>query len=182
MKIGPGRGAPVASPQRRRRTCGFSLFELAVAAVVFSLVVGILLQRLAFYQDEAERAGVQLQLANMRTALHHKALQAALHSNPESMAALSGANPVAWLERAPVNYRGEIDDEKVSELMPGNWYFDRARRNLVYVFTSKKSFPVDSYERRYFKVEFAGLPTNNAKPDGSHGQYGGVALIQVDGK
>jgi general secretion pathway protein G len=181
MENGPGRRTSVASPQRRR-TSGFSLFELAVAAIVLSLVVGILLQRLAYYQDEAERTGVQLQLANMRSALHHKALQAALHSNPESMAALSGANPVAWLEREPVNYRGEIDDGRVSELIPGNWYFDRARRNLVYVSTSKKSFPADSYERRYFKVEFAGLPTINAKPDGSHGQYGGVALIQVDGK
>jgi general secretion pathway protein G len=182
MKNGPGRRATVASPQRRRRTCGFSLFELAVAAAVFSLVVGILLHRLAYYQDEAERTGVQLQLANMRTALHYKALQAALHSSPEAMAALSGANPVAWLEREPVNYRGEIDDGSESELIPGNWYFDRVRRNLVYVFTSKKSFPVDSYERRYFKVEFAGLPTNNAKPDGTHGQYGSVALIQVDAK
>jgi general secretion pathway protein G len=182
MKIGPGRGASVASPQRRRRTCGFSLFELAVAAAVLALVAGILLQRLVYYQDEAERTGVQLQLANMRTALHYKALQAALHGSPESMAALSGANPVAWLERAPVNYRGEIDDGRVSELIPGNWYFDRARRNLVYVFSSKKSFPVDSYERRYFKVEFAGLPTINAKPDGTHGQYGGIALIQVNGR
>jgi hypothetical protein len=181
MKNGAVHRTPVVSVQRRHAP-GFSLFKLAVGAAVFSVIVGILLYSVTYCQDEAEHASMQLQLVNMRTALHSKALQAALLSNSEAMAALAGANPVAWLERAPANYRGEIDGGGEQILTPGNWYFDRTRRKLVYVFTSKKSFPVDAFDRRYFKVEFAGLPTNNAKPDGAPSQYGGVALIQVDGK
>lgn len=170
----------VASPQRRREH-GFSLFELAVVAIIFSVLATVLLQRLAFYQDEAERAGAQQLVANMRSALYGKALEATVKEKRAELAALEGINPISLLKHAPENYKGEIDALIANDLEPGNWYFVRNGRMLVYVFRGKKSFPGDVNERWYFRVEFSRLPTKNAKPDGAHDQNGSVALIQVDG-
>jgi type II secretory pathway pseudopilin PulG len=169
----------VAFPQRRGG-CGFTLFEFAVVAVVFSVLVGVLLQRLAFYQGEAERAGAQLLVTNMQSALRSKAYEAAMRGKPADLAALVGTNPINWLSRPPENYGGEIDTSTAKSLAPGYWYFDRGQRILIYVFSGKKSFPGDAYERWCFRVKFTGLPTINAKPDGTQSQEGSVALIQVD--
>ncbi|MYN07901.1 type II secretion system protein [Pseudoduganella aquatica] len=170
----------VVSPQRRRGQ-GFSLLELAVVAIIFSVLAAVLLQRLAFYQDEAERAGAQLLVANMRSALYSKALEAAVQQDRARLAQLVSANPIRLLEREPENYKGEIDGLSANKLEPGFWYFNRDKRILVYVFRGKKSFPQDLIDRWYFKVEFSRLPTKDAKPDGTHDQNGSVALIQVDG-
>lgn len=170
----------VVSPQRWRER-GFSLLELAIVAVIFSVLVAVLMQRLAFYQDEAERSGAQLMVANMRSALYGKALEATVKQEQQRLAQLAGINPVSLLARKPENYRGEVDTLTASSFEPGYWYFVRDRRILVYVFRGKKSFPEDSNERWFFKVEFSRLPTKNAKPDGTQSQEGSVALIQVDG-
>lgn len=160
---------------------GFSLLELGVVAIIFGVLAAVLLQRLAFYQDEAERAGAQLLVANMRSALYGKVLEATVQQDSAQLAGLAGVNPVGLLERVPENYKGELDALAANHLEPGYWYFIRDSRMLVYVFTGKKSFPADSNLRWYFKVEFSRLPTKNAKPDGAHDQNGSVALIQVDG-
>jgi hypothetical protein len=65
-------------------------------------------------------------------------------------------------------------------LAPGAWYFDVSNRKLVYVFSSKKSFLGDAFERWYFKVEFNRLPTNNAKQVEPSQAEPGVTLVQVD--
>ncbi|KQV87832.1 hypothetical protein ASD15_27660 [Massilia sp. Root351] len=170
----------VASPQRLHAR-GFSLLELGVVAIIFSVLAAVLLQRLAFYQDQAERAGAQLLVANMRSALYGKVLEAAVQQDNAQLARLAGMNPVGLLKRLPENYKGELDALTANRLEPGYWYFIRDKRMLVYVFSGEKSFPMDSNLRWYFKVEFSRLPTKNAKPDGAHDQNGSVALIQVDG-
>ena len=178
-----GKHAPrllaVAFPQRCSAG-GFTLFEFAVVAIIFSVLMGVLLQRLAFYQEEAERAGARLLVSNMQSALRSRAYEAAMRGTPADLAALVGANPIAWLDRKPANYGGEIANSTGKSLAPGYWYFDRERRLLVYVFSREKSFPGDSYERWFFRVKFTRLPTTNAKPDGTQSQEGSVALIQVD--
>jgi type II secretory pathway pseudopilin PulG len=168
--------------QQRRRQFAFTLVELAIVALIISLLAGVLLQRLAYYQEEAARAGSELLLANMRSALHSKALSAAMRGSVAELAELDGANPINFLERLPDNYDGEIDGLAAKEVPPGRWYFDRGQRKLVYVSRGKKSFLGDSIERQYFRVEFIRLPTKNAKPHGAPDQDGSVALIQVDAR
>ncbi|KQX01144.1 hypothetical protein ASC94_00360 [Massilia sp. Root418] len=170
----------VVSPQRRR-VGGFSLLELGVVAIIFSVLAAVLLQRLAFYQDEAERAGAQLLVANMRSALYGKALEATVQERRAQLAGLEGLNPIGLLASVPENYVGEIDSLAANSLAPGYWYFVRNKRMLVYVFRGKKSFPDKANERWYFRVEFSRLPTKTAKPDGAPDHSGSVALIQVDG-
>lgn len=166
-------------PQQRWRLTGFTLVELAVVAVIFSILGAIFMERLAFYQDEAARAGAQLLLTNMRSALNSKHLEAMMQGKTADLAVLDGANPILFLQRLPDNYVGEVDSWTAKDVAPGQWYFDRGQRKLVYVSRGKKSFPTDSIEKWYFRVEFTRLPTKIAKPNGTRDQDGSVALIQV---
>lgn len=165
---------------QRRRQVGVTLFEVVIALIVFSILLGSALERIYFYQGEAERAAVQLLVAHMRTALSSRQYGELVSGNRINNQALLRENPMSWLQRFPGNYGGEIVNSTLLNLTPGNWYFDTSQRKLVYVFSSKKSFLGDSFERWYFKVEFNRLPTNNAKQVGSPQIDGGVALNQVD--
>lgn len=168
------------APPQRCRGLGFTLFEFAVSMVIFATLVAVLLDRIWFYQQQAEQAGVRKLVANMQSALSNRLLAAQARGVPADRNALARENPISWLERTPGNYGGEGEHLTNKELPGGLWYFDRAQHRLIYVYSRKKSFREDSYERSYFKVEFLRLPTKYAKPEGTHDQDGGVALIQVD--
>lgn len=159
---------------------GFTLFEFAVVLILLAILLGTLLERLHFYQGEAEKAEVGRLLANLRAHLNSHVLQGEVRGDRTQIEKFVHQNPMEWLVRLPGNYAGELDTLEMQNVQPGNWYFDRARHTLVYMFRSKKSFLDDSYERWFFKVEFTRLPSDTAKPDGAPRNASGVALIQVD--
>lgn len=169
------------SQMQRGRLAGLTLLEFAIVAIVAGILLTVLLQRMYFYRGEAERAEVHKLVSNMRVALNSRLLQAVVQGKLREMAVLAGANPIDLLVRPPVNYLGEMNELAAQRAAAGNWYFESRGRKLVYVFSSKKSFLGDSYERWYFRLESPRLPTKNAKPDGALDLDGGVALIQVDG-
>jgi general secretion pathway protein G len=169
------------APRQRYWGRGLTIFEFAVVTLIFAILMAVLLERVVFYQQQAEQAAVQKLLGNMRSALTNRLLAAQARGEPVDKEGLARQNPISWLERPPENYGGEGDDLARKPLPAGHWYFDRTRHLLVYVFSGKKSFLGDAIERSYFKVESIRLPIKHAKPEGAHDQDGGVALIQVDG-
>lgn len=179
MRNGLRRVASVVSQQRSGQA-GLSLFEFAVVVIVFGILVAVLLERMAYYQYESEKAQVGLLLKNMRSALTSKQLEAQMHGGGAKLTALNGINPVTLLASKPNDYYGEVDEASAELVPPGHWYFVRERAKLVYVFSGKKSFPGDSFERWYFKVKFTRLPTKHAKQDMSPHLDESVALVQVD--
>src|ERR1700758_2555130 len=114
----------VAIKQQRRQN-GFKLFEFAVAAAIFAILVTVLLQRMWFYQGEAERVAVQQTVVNIRTALEIKVVQGRLPGRQVDLTMLAQQNPITWLSEKPVNYVGEYFSPTDQEVAVGNWYFDR---------------------------------------------------------
>jgi general secretion pathway protein G len=168
----------VALPQRWRQR-GSGYFEFAVAAIIVAILAGVLLQKLRFYQDEAERLAVQQVVASVRAALASKAASLYLRGNGADLMALARQNPMDWLERRPPNYAGELEAPNDAVLPFGQWYFDRSTATLSYVLNKRGIFGGSGAKRLNFKVKFAQHPSNVTEIHEGPGP-GGVTLEQID--
>lgn len=140
--------------------------------------MGLLLQRVRFYQGEAERAAVQMTVANIRSALEIKVAQAKLPGSRADLTFLTEENPLNLLKVKPANYAGELYHPHEDDIGKGNWCFDRADKTLIYLLNNENSFEDSQTKLLKFKVKFKGLPQPTAKPSGTP-DTDGVAFEQV---
>jgi general secretion pathway protein G len=169
----------VATKQQQRQR-GFKLFEFAVATAIFAILVTVLLQRIWYYQEQAEQVAVQQLVASVRLALEIKVVQARMPGHQVDLTMLADQNPMLWLADRPANYAGEYFSPTDQEVAVGNWYFDRHDKMLVYLLNKRTSFGSSELKHLKFKVKSVRLPENSAKPAGTPDPYG-VAFEQVNG-
>jgi len=159
-----------AKPHRAFRTG-----ELALALLLIVGLVAFVLARFGDYRTQAERVAVRHMVAALKTALQ---VEVARSGNGAAAAKLAGANPMAWLEPAPVNYLGEKYWPATEELLEGNWVFDARDKTLVYITFSDKNFTFGESTLLKFKVELTGSSTASGSPERASV---GLALHQVGG-
>lgn len=176
--MGRSAARSVVRPQRRL-AAGFTLFEFAVVACIFGLLVMVALERVAYYRRAGDEAGVQALLINMRSALSGKVMALQARGREQDIAALAGANPVAWLERTPDNYAGELAPEAAKNVKAGNWYFDLEQQKLIFVRGAQGNLLNGASKNICFKVELLRLPSKNANAERPPGNETGVALNEV---
>lgn len=146
---------------------GASLLEFAVAVAVIGILMGLLLQRIWYYQGEAEKAAVEMTVANVRTALEVKVAEAKLPGRSIDFTFLAEENPFNFLKSKPANYAGELFNPSDKEIGEGRWCFDRADKTLVYLLNNRNSFVDAQSKRLKFKVKLFRLPQSLAKPSGT---------------
>ncbi|WP_229213175.1 MULTISPECIES: Tfp pilus assembly protein FimT/FimU [unclassified Duganella] len=168
----------VVRPQRRRGR-GFTLFEFAVVASIFAVLITVALERVAYYRHAGDEAAVQALLINMRSALSGKVMALQAQGREQEIDALAGANPVTWLERVPNNYVGELTDGAAKSVKAGNWYFDPTQQKLIFVRGEQGNLLNGASKNICFKVELLRLPSKNANAERQPGNDPGVALIEV---
>ena len=164
----------------QHRAAGFSLLELAVVVSVVGILAGILLTNVLSYRDEAELAAVGQVTGALRSALHLKTAQLFVRHQEDQMAALAEQNPMDWLAERPRNYLGEFYAPIGQDLTPGNWYFDRKDKLIVYLLNYGKTVGKDAPKVMKFKVKLARLTPEPGKPPGTPGFIEGVVLEQVN--
>jgi len=130
--------------QPRPRQRGFSLLELAVVAVVLSVLLAVLLERLAFYQEMAERARFESTLQGYKTALQIRLAELILERREGEARRLEDENPTQWLSERPTDYGGAYPLRPE----PGAWYFDDTTRELVYVANSARRLVIELRDGR----------------------------------
>jgi general secretion pathway protein G len=162
-----------------RKQRGASLLEFGVAVAVIGILMTILLQRIWYYQDEAERTSVQMTVANVRAALEIRVSQGKLPGRSVDLTILAEQNPLNLLIDKPSNYVGEYFAPADSDVKEGNWYFDRSSKTLVYLLNIRNSFGSAQLKRLKFKVKLLRLPHSPAKPSGTPEPIG-VAFEQVN--
>jgi type II secretory pathway pseudopilin PulG len=112
-----------------RRSRGFTVFELAVAATVIGVLAVLLLNRLSYYQEMAEKAAMESMAKLVKTGLQLRLADLIATNRQGEAATLEIADPMQWLDARPVNYGGDYG----AGFHRGTWYFDSGRRHLVYV-------------------------------------------------
>lgn len=168
------RQQPAPDPRQR----GYSKFEFAVAAALFALLVGFAANRLNAYQEDAESVAAQQLIVSVRGALRMKLSQLTASQRRHEIGAMLDENPLGWLYEKPKNYLGEFYAPDAQKLAPGNWYFDRQNKTLVYLLTRRNSFAPRSLILLKFKVESLRLPTLPAQTM-QPAAVENVSLIQV---
>ncbi|MGE0556655.1 MAG: type II secretion system protein [Burkholderiales bacterium] len=136
---------------------GFSLLELAVVAVVLSALSAILLQRLNYYQEAAERAHFETTLQVYKTGLQIRLAEMILERRENEARRLEDENPTLWLSEKPTNYAGDYPSVPVA----GSWYYDKSSRELVYVANTATGLEVaerDGLKQLRFRVQVVRQP------------------------
>src|SRR5476649_1274806 len=93
QKIVDGLTIRVSRKQRNHQGGAF-LFQVCIGIAVFGILLSILLQRIAYYQDKAEEAAVILIVSGVRTALEVKLVEAKLPGTRVQIVDLAEQNPL----------------------------------------------------------------------------------------
>lgn len=128
---------------------GFSLIEFTVVLVIIAIIAAILLDRLKFYEENAEKATMESTAASIQAALNLRvAGYLAAGKGGDEIQRIAAQNPIEWLSRRPDNYAGAFDQVGAAELPEGCWYFDLSDRTLVYRIRYGRAFVPDADGRK----------------------------------
>lgn len=144
---------------RKRQTencqCGFTLIDLVVSLIVVVVLMGILLDRFMFYQEQAEKVAMEGVVSALDSALILQYGQIITRGKVGDAAALVQDNPMNWLQKRPRNYAGEFYDPAPQAVESGNWLFDLKSRELVYVIRNHDHFKPGSDGRPWIRFHVA---------------------------
>lgn len=122
------------------RQRGFTLIELIVVIIIIVAMMGLFLDRMRFYQEQAEKTAMETVVGTVQSALTMQYGQLVTRGKPSDLGALAQDNPMNWLQKKPRNYSGEFYDPTPLAVESGNWVFDLKSRDLVYVIRNANYF------------------------------------------
>lgn len=154
----------VTNHYTKTRQQGFSLFELTVVITSLAILMGVLLQRLHYLQERAEKTAMELTVMNMGTGLRYKLVALMMDGRMQELSRLLDENPINWLQNPPTNYQGEFTTLAGRNILPGNWYFDVKEKQIVYRLKLDDHFL--SKQHGVSEIRFkASSPNQNSKLD-----------------
>lgn len=124
----------------RREPRGFTLVEFAVAIAVIAVAAALLLDRLAYHQEMAEKAAMESVARAVKTGLQLRLAELIATHRQGQAATLEAEDPMRWLDARPDNYGGAYS----AGADRGKWYFDAGRRHLVYVVNAGDRLEIDT--------------------------------------
>lgn len=135
------------------REAGATRFEFMVVVMVFGIAAAIILDRVRYYQEFAEKTVMETTVVNIRSGLRYRMAELALKNRTEEFSRLAQENPVGWLERPPQHYLGELTDPQAGEIQPGSWYYDKGRRQLVYRINQGRYFEAAEESKKFIRYQ-----------------------------
>ena len=138
------------------RARGFSLFELAVTVAIIGILAGVLLKRVVWFQDEAEKVARENVVGVLRSALAMKAGQLVVQGKERELSKLATINPMDLLAQKPANYIGEYYSPQTAKISRGNWYFNRKKLLLVYISRTGATNQTSETQQYFYQVQLLG--------------------------
>ncbi len=120
---------------------GYSLFEIMLVVILLMVFIGIALRMFLNFAADAERMEMQEVLDSLQTSVMTVMSEHLIKDGLEHLESLDGTNPMRLLQKAPVNYAGELgsNDPRPDA---GHWYFDRDRQVLIYLVKNDRFFSI----------------------------------------
>jgi len=160
---------------------GFTLIELIVVIAILSILVGTLLNRVLYYQEQAEKTAMVEVAGAIQSALTIQHGRLMVRGMGAGVTALAADNPMGWLAKKPRNYAGEFYDLAPASITPGNWAFDLKARELVYVLNRADYFVPGKDGKKWvrYRVSLMYDPVSGA-PGKNPGELVGVLFDPVE--
>lgn len=162
---------------------GSSKLELLAAITVIAVFGSILLNRLWFYQEVAEKAKVEYTISILRSTLRIQMAEMMSEGRAGELALLEQKNPLDWLEEKPVSEVLGATAAESEKNASGVWQFDSRDRTLTYWPVRKEHFQADrsGQKRIRLRVELVHdapipLPQGNITTSINHAAVIGLRL------
>lgn len=150
---------------------------------IISILGVAALDRLWFYQEQAEKVVMEQTASILKSALRLQMADLIARQQVRDIPRLAEQNPMDWLAEKPGNYLGELNDPAPGQIAPGSWYFDTRERMLVYAVDHGSHFVPDRQGRKRvrYRVELVGSPQIKENPEKADSiQIEGVKLAVVE--
>ena len=115
-------------PADRKR----NYLQTGLYVIIAGIAAAILLERLLTYAEAAEKAAMEVSLSQLHSALYARVAYLAMRGEYATLEGLTTRSPFLTAQVRSPNYLGEFDGVP-PEAKTGNWLYDRARHELVYV-------------------------------------------------
>ncbi len=99
---------------------------------MIAILIGTLLDRATYYQERAEKASMEQVALDLRSSVNLRVAELVLDNRFADLNELVLENPFDLLARKPQNYLGVLDNPSPEHAVPGNWYFDKRTKEVVY--------------------------------------------------
>ena len=116
-------------PANRQR----NYFQSAVYVAIAAVLAAVLLERLLTYAEATEKAGMEVTVARLNSALYVRLAYHSLRGEYQAIEAMRSQSPFAVTRSQSVDYLGEFDGIPEDAHGSGKWLFDRQRSELVYL-------------------------------------------------
>ena len=157
-------------PANRQR----NYFQSGVYVAIAAVLAAVLLERLLTYAEATEKAGMEVTVARLSSALNVRLAYHSLRGEYQVIEAMRSQSPFAVTRSQTADYLGEFDGIPEDALGSGKWLYDRKRAELVYLPNLKRhlSLPAEALEAGAirFRVELT---------QASRFTYTGVAIKAV---
>lgn len=162
---------------------GSSKLELMTAIVLIAVCAAVLLNRLSFYQEVAEKAQVEYTISILKSALRIQMATMMTDGHTGDVALLEQRNPLEWLREKPVTQVLEVGNSSPKKSASAGWEFDPLNRTLTYRPLHTAHFQADQFGKKEIrlKVELVRdssklLPHGNLNSPNSHAAVLGLRL------
>ena len=122
------------------KTRGFTLIELIVVVAVVGMLATIALDRLIWFQGQAEKANMEYTASMIKSGLWMSAASLMMAERSEEIANLAKRNPIDLLAQKPENYLGALDGTNLAVLQRGKWFYDTKQQQVIYVVDQRYNF------------------------------------------
>ena len=122
------------------KTRGFTLIELIVVVAVVGMLATIALDRLIWFQGQAEKANMEYTASMIKSGLWMSAANLMMAERSKEIGDLAKRNPIDLLAQKPENYLGALDGTNLAVLQRGKWFYDTSRQQVIYVIDQRYNF------------------------------------------
>lgn len=166
--------------QWHRAGSGFTLLEVVIVIAVICFMLSIVIDRLLYYMEMAEKVAMEQTVGILRSSLHLQTASLVARGRQEDLMLLAEQNPMEWLAEKPKNYDGEVDGVDSQSVVGGRWIFDKKEKKLIYVVHNGRHFRTGNNAAKQVVFRVRLLYGNNGQAAVEKRFVEGVVLEQAN--